>query len=85
MFRVQGINHVGLTVQDIQRSVDWCQELLGLERLYEDVWEFSRAWLGLEIHPSHFSQPKEKSSYRSVFPFVISRSAWTVPISPLRN
>src|SRR5687767_4335939 len=38
MFTVQGIDHVGLAVKDVQRSVAWYQEMLGLERLYEDVW-----------------------------------------------
>ena len=38
MFKVQGVDHVGLAVQDVQASVEWYRELLGLERLYEDVW-----------------------------------------------
>jgi catechol 2,3-dioxygenase-like lactoylglutathione lyase family enzyme len=38
MFKVQGIDHIGLAVKDVQKSVEWYKELLGLERLYEDVW-----------------------------------------------
>jgi catechol 2,3-dioxygenase-like lactoylglutathione lyase family enzyme len=38
MFRVQGVDHVGLAVKDVQKSVEWYQELFGLERLYKDVW-----------------------------------------------
>jgi len=38
VFRVQGIDHIGLAVRDVQKSVDWYRELFGLERLYEDVW-----------------------------------------------
>ena len=38
MFKVQGIDHVGLAVQDVEKSVEWYGELLGLERLFEDVW-----------------------------------------------
>jgi len=38
MFKVQGIDHVGLAVRDVEKSVEWYRELLGLERLYEDVW-----------------------------------------------
>ena len=38
MFRVQGIDHIGLAVRDVQKSVDWYRELFGLERLYEEVW-----------------------------------------------
>lgn len=38
MFKVQGIDHIGLAVKDVQKSVEWYRELFGLERLYEDVW-----------------------------------------------
>ena len=38
MFKVQGIDHVGLAVQDVRASVEWYRELFGLERLYEEVW-----------------------------------------------
>jgi catechol 2,3-dioxygenase-like lactoylglutathione lyase family enzyme len=38
MFKVQGLDHVGLAVKDVQKSVEWYQELFGLERLYEDIW-----------------------------------------------
>ena len=38
MFKVQGIDHVGLAVKDVRKSVEWYRELFGLERLYEDVW-----------------------------------------------
>jgi catechol 2,3-dioxygenase-like lactoylglutathione lyase family enzyme len=38
MFKVQGIDHVGLVVKDVQRSINWYREILGLKRLYEDVW-----------------------------------------------
>jgi catechol 2,3-dioxygenase-like lactoylglutathione lyase family enzyme len=38
MIRVQGIDHVGLSVQDVRQSVEWYRDLFGLERLFEDVW-----------------------------------------------
>lgn len=38
MFKVQGVDHVGLAVKDVQKSVQWYRELFGLERLYENVW-----------------------------------------------
>lgn len=38
MFKVQGIDHIGLAVKDVQKSVEWYRELFGLERLFEDVW-----------------------------------------------
>ena len=38
MFKVQGIDHIGLAVKDVRQSVEWYREMFGLERLYEDVW-----------------------------------------------
>ena len=38
MFKVQGIDHIGLSVKDVQKSIAWYRELFGLTRLYEDVW-----------------------------------------------
>ncbi|HXQ33633.1 MAG TPA: VOC family protein, partial [Anaerolineales bacterium] len=38
MFKVQGIDHIGLAVKDVQKSVEWYRELFGLERLFEDFW-----------------------------------------------
>ena len=38
MFKIQGIDHVGLAVKDVRKSVEWYQEMFGLERLYEEVW-----------------------------------------------
>lgn len=38
MFRLEGIDHVALLVRDVERSVQWYQDVLGLERLYQEVW-----------------------------------------------
>jgi catechol 2,3-dioxygenase-like lactoylglutathione lyase family enzyme len=38
MLRVEGIDHVALTVSDVPRSVAWYRDVLGLERRYADVW-----------------------------------------------
>lgn len=38
MIQVQGLDHVGLAVRDVRRSVAWYRELFGLERFFEDVW-----------------------------------------------
>ena len=38
MFQVQGFDHVGLAVRDVKKSVAWYQDVLGLERLYEEAW-----------------------------------------------
>jgi catechol 2,3-dioxygenase-like lactoylglutathione lyase family enzyme len=38
MFRVEGIDHVALTVRDVARSIAWYRDVLGLERRFETVW-----------------------------------------------
>jgi catechol 2,3-dioxygenase-like lactoylglutathione lyase family enzyme len=38
MLRVEGLDHVALTVRDVPRSVAWYRDVLGLERRYEEVW-----------------------------------------------
>jgi len=35
---LEGLDHVGLAVSDVARSVGWYQEVLGLEQAYEDAW-----------------------------------------------
>ena len=37
-FCTEGIDHIALTVRDVHRSAAWYQEVLGLERRYQDVW-----------------------------------------------
>ncbi|MFQ5853971.1 MAG: VOC family protein [Candidatus Binatia bacterium] len=38
MFKIDHIDHVALTVKDLERSIAWYQEVLGLERRYQEVW-----------------------------------------------
>ena len=47
MLRLEGIDHVALTVRDVARSVAWYQAVLGLERRFEDVWGDMPAIVGV--------------------------------------
>ena len=38
MFTLQQIDHVALSVTDLEKSVAWYQEVLGLERRYREAW-----------------------------------------------
>jgi Glyoxalase/Bleomycin resistance protein/Dioxygenase superfamily/Pyridoxamine 5'-phosphate oxidase len=35
---LEGLDHVGLTVADVSRSVRWYQEALGLRRAHQEAW-----------------------------------------------
>ena len=38
MFRVNRLDHVALTVRDVQRSIAWYRDVFGLERRHEETW-----------------------------------------------
>jgi catechol 2,3-dioxygenase-like lactoylglutathione lyase family enzyme len=38
MFTIESIDHVALAVRDVRRSAAWYQDVLGLERRYEEAW-----------------------------------------------
>lgn len=61
-FRLEGIDHVALTVRDVRRSVRWYAEVLGLERRFQEEWGDFPAVVGigatsLAIFPAKGSQP----------------------------
>lgn len=47
MFRLQQLDHVALTVRDVEKSVMWYSEVLGLQRMHEDVWGSFPAVVGV--------------------------------------
>ena len=38
VFTLQQIDHVALTVTDLEKSIAWYQDVLGLERRYRETW-----------------------------------------------
>lgn len=39
MFVIEQIDHVAFTVTDLPRSIAWYQDVMGLERRYQEVWD----------------------------------------------
>ena len=46
MVRVQHLDHVALSVTDLERSIEWYTGHLGLERLFEGLWDGPPVMLG---------------------------------------
>ena len=46
MFELEGIDHVALTVRDVERACAWYGEVLGFERRYEGMWNGVPAFVG---------------------------------------
>lgn len=46
MFKHEGIDHVALSVRDIERSVQWYVDVLGFERRHEGMWDGIPTFIG---------------------------------------
>lgn len=46
MIKHEGIDHVALSVRDIQRSVAWYADVLGFEKRYDGVWDGIPTFIG---------------------------------------
>ena len=65
MPELEGIDHVALAVRDVRRSAKWYQDVLGLERLYEEAWGDYPAVVGIgraaiALFPVEGSDPKPR-------------------------
>lgn len=67
---IQALDHVGLPVADVDRSVQWYQQVLGLQRAYEAAWGDYPAVLekngsGVALFPSR-GEPIEPATFNSL-------------------
>ena len=46
MFQHQGLDHIALSVRDVNASVKWYADILGFEPRYEGVWNNVPAFIG---------------------------------------
>jgi catechol 2,3-dioxygenase-like lactoylglutathione lyase family enzyme len=46
MFALEGIDHVALSVPDVEQSAAWYVEVLGFERLYPGMWNGVPVFIG---------------------------------------
>lgn len=43
---IEGIDHVAMSVRDLERSAQWYIEVLGFERLHEGIWDGVPVFIG---------------------------------------
>jgi len=79
---IEALDHVGLAVADIDRSVRWYQQVLGLQRAYKDAWGDYPAVLekngsGVALFPAR-GERIEPATYKSLahVGFRVSRRAY---------
>ncbi|MBV9619273.1 MAG: VOC family protein [Verrucomicrobia bacterium] len=46
MIDVEGIDHVALSVRDVERSAQWYIDILGFKRLHEGMWDGVPVFIG---------------------------------------
>jgi catechol 2,3-dioxygenase-like lactoylglutathione lyase family enzyme len=46
MFELEGIDHVALSVRDVERSAQWYIEILGFERRHQGMWSGVPTFIG---------------------------------------
>jgi catechol 2,3-dioxygenase-like lactoylglutathione lyase family enzyme len=56
--QLEGIDHVALSVRDVERSVKWYIDILGFERLHQGMWNgiptfIGKGTTGIALFPSH--------------------------------
>jgi catechol 2,3-dioxygenase-like lactoylglutathione lyase family enzyme len=67
---LEALDHVGLAVSDVSRSIEWYQRVLGLERAFEDAWGSYPAVLvrggsGVALFPAR-GEPIQPSTFDSL-------------------
>jgi catechol 2,3-dioxygenase-like lactoylglutathione lyase family enzyme len=68
---LEGIDHVAVGVRDIERSAKWYTEVLGFERLHDDVWNgvptfVGKGNTGLALFPASSNEKSATSSHRGL-------------------
>src|SRR5215469_214834 len=69
--QLDGIDHVAMGVRDIEQSVKWYTEVLGLERLHEGAWDgvptfIGKGNTGLALFPARPGAKPTSSSHREL-------------------
>jgi catechol 2,3-dioxygenase-like lactoylglutathione lyase family enzyme len=69
---LEGIDHVALSVRDVERSAQWYIDILGFEHRYKDVWDGIPTFIGkgttsIALFPPRSSATSTSSSSHAEF------------------
>jgi catechol 2,3-dioxygenase-like lactoylglutathione lyase family enzyme len=71
LMQLEGIDHIALGVRDIESSAKWYIEVLGFERLHEDMWNgvptfIGRGSTGIALFPASSNEKSAPSGHRGM-------------------
>ncbi|MBX7044371.1 MAG: VOC family protein [Ignavibacteria bacterium] len=60
MIKTEGLDHIAITVKDMQQTIKWYTEVIGLEHVHKDKWDGVPAFLlangsGIAVFPANVS------------------------------
>lgn len=63
--KLQHLDHIAITVSDMERSIRWYQEVLGMERRFAEVWGAAPAMMmlgnsGVALFPARTPNPQSR-------------------------
>jgi catechol 2,3-dioxygenase-like lactoylglutathione lyase family enzyme len=69
--QLEGIDHVALSVRNIEQSAKWYMEVLGFERLHEGMWNgvptfIGKGNTGIALFPARSDAKSTSSSHREL-------------------
>ena len=69
--QLEGIDHVALSVRNIEQSAKWYMEVLGFERLHEGMWNgvptfIGKGNTGIALFPARSDANSTSSSHREL-------------------
>lgn len=58
MINTEGLDHIAITVKDVQKTIEWYSEIIGLKRVHADKWDGVPTFMvsngsGLAIFPAN--------------------------------
>ncbi len=83
MLQLQGLDHIALTVTDVERAATWYRDVLGLERVHADIWDIPVIMMangsGIALFPGsvpHLADPPNVRETRTMrhFAFRVDRA-----------